>query len=88
MSLRCIKPSDPELYTWDRRFPTGRLEIKLKKKNFTVINYYNKNPDKAIPVRGQPHTYYLHSTLPAYLVYIKGKQYVGTYEEIEREVNK
>ena len=81
--IRLIKDSD--LYVWNRDFPRGNLEIKLKKGKFTVVNYYN-NPDKSIPVNGPYHTHYLHPELPAYLVYFKGRQYVGTYKEIAQKV--
>ena len=83
--IRCIRVTEPGLYVWDRRFPVDRLEIKLKGNKFTLVNYYN-DPYKAIPVLYQPHTYYLHHILPAYLVYFRNRQYVGTYKEIARKV--
>jgi len=89
--IRKIKPSEPKLYAWDRSFPVGMLEIPLKNKKFTIINYYN-NPDKAIPIEQHcyedRHTYYLHPTLPAYLIYYNKHQYVGTYEEIKEFIAK
>jgi hypothetical protein len=81
--IRKIKSTEPELYVWDKRFPSGRLEIPLENKKFTVINYYNDDPDRAIPVLHKPDTWYLHPTRPAYLIYFNNHQYVGTYEEIK-----
>lgn len=81
MNIKKIKPSEPELYIWDRDFPTGRLKLPLPGGKFTMINYYN-DPDIAIPVNHQPHAYYLHHTLPAYLISYNKSLYVGTYKEI------
>jgi len=85
--IRLITASDPKLYLYDRSFPEGQLKIPLANKKFTIINYYN-NPDKAIPVEDRPHMYYLHPTLPAYLIYYNKHQYVGTYEEIKEFIAK
>ena len=88
--IRKIKDSEPKLFAWNRDFPEGRLEVPLKNKKFTVINYYN-NPHKAIPIEQHKyedrHTYYLHPVLPAYLIYYKNNQYIGTFEEIKDLIN-
>lgn len=64
----------------------GKLQIPLKGKKFTVIFYYNENPDKGIKVDN--NLFYVHHTLPAYLIRTKrySEYYVGTYKEIKNYI--
>lgn len=68
--------------------PKGILFIPLENSTFTAIYYYNKNPNMAIHIDGD--LFYLHHTLPAYIIQ-RGKWpytcYVGTYDEIVKQLN-